>query len=76
MRLVPISARFHACIFSLAQNMPTLGLDYYPGQGGKVEQLFYDIGLADDTCRMDSFQVDWLVTALMRSTDTMAESMR
>ena len=67
-----VCMRFHACIFSLAQNIPTLGLDYYPGQGGKVEQLFNDLGLPDDTCRMDSLNADWLVNALMRSTETMA----
>lgn len=56
--------RFHAAIFSLSQGRPTFGIDYYPNQGGKVEQLFADLGKADDAVQIDKFTPDWLVDKL------------
>ena len=38
-----------------------LGIDYYPGAGGKVEQLFADAGEPGNACRMDAFTSEWLV---------------
>ena len=70
-----ITMRFHACIFSFTQNIPTLGIDYYPGQGGKVEQLFSDAKRPEDACRMDNFTVDWLLDGLERYESSMTESM-
>lgn len=63
-----IAMRFHACIFALTQNLPTLGIDYRPGTGGKVEQLFADRQKNEDVRRMDLFEEDWLVNALVRLT--------
>lgn len=59
-----ITMRFHASIFSLSQGVPTIGVDYYPGEGGKVEQLFHDRGLHDDVRRMDEVEKDWLFERL------------
>ena len=61
-----ITMRFHASIFALSQQLPTLGVDYYPGVGGKVEQLFQDMGLVDDVRRMDEVEVPWLVEGLQQ----------
>lgn len=59
-----IAMRFHAAIFALSQNLPTIGIDYYPGQGGKVEQLFHDRGLSDLARRLDEVDRDWLIGAM------------
>lgn len=59
-----ICMRFHACIFALTQQLPTIGLDYYPGQGGKVEQLFKDMDRSDEACRMDQMETEWLLDTL------------
>ncbi len=59
-----VAMRFHAAIFSLSQGRPTFGIDYYPNQGGKVEQLFADLGKADDAVQIDKFTPDWLVDKL------------
>ena len=61
-----LAMRFHAAIFAISQQRPAFGIDYYPGEGGKVEQLFEDIGRPDDAVRMDLFSSDWLVKKLQR----------
>lgn len=43
-----ISMRFHGCIFSLASNVPTIGLDYSTSENGKVYFLFKDLHLEQD----------------------------
>lgn len=70
-----ITMRFHACIFSFSQGIPTLGIDYYPGQGGKVEQLFSDAKKPEDACRMDDFTSNWLLNGLDRYSSSMTKSM-
>ncbi|MEE9426545.1 MAG: polysaccharide pyruvyl transferase family protein [Paracoccaceae bacterium] len=55
-----ITMRFHASIFCLSQGLGTVGIDYYPGQGGKVEQLFSDLGKEDLVRRMDQVDADWM----------------
>jgi len=64
---VAVAMRFHACIFALSQKVPVLGVDYYPGQGGKVEELFRDLGRPDDMRRIDTADTNWLVTRLQAS---------
>jgi polysaccharide pyruvyl transferase WcaK-like protein len=61
-----VAMRFHAAIFCLSQGVPTIGIDYYPGQGGKVEQLFHDFGLGDDVRRIDTSDADWMRDRLAR----------
>jgi polysaccharide pyruvyl transferase WcaK-like protein len=62
---VAVAMRLHACIFAMSQQLPLLGIDYYPGQGGKVEELFGDLDRAEDVRRMDTFESAWLVDRLM-----------
>lgn len=42
-----ITMRFHATIFSLSANTPTIGIDYSIGEEGKVGALMRDRGLED-----------------------------
>ena len=60
---------------SLSQEIPTLGIDYYPGQGGKVEQLFVDAKKPEDACRMDDFTTNWLLNGLDRHAPLMTKSL-
>lgn len=60
-----VAMRLHACIFSFSQGLPLLGVDYYPGQGGKVEQLFKDQNHATDVRRIDNFDGSWMVSSLL-----------
>lgn len=62
-----IAMRFHGAIFCLSQNLPTIGVDYYPGQGGKVEQLFRDRGLTDLARRIDEVDREWLIGAMRKA---------
>lgn len=71
-----ITMRFHASIFALSQELPTVGIDYYPGVGGKVEQLFQDLGLGDDVRRMDEAETDWLVERLQLKCESGPERAR
>jgi polysaccharide pyruvyl transferase WcaK-like protein len=59
-----IGVRFHACIFALSQGVPTIGADYYPGGGGKVQDLFRDLGKPDDVRVMDEITSEWLEARL------------
>lgn len=63
---VAITMRFHASIFMLSQNIPVLGIDYYPGEGGKVEQLFHDLGKIDYVRRIDTFESNWMINKLCK----------
>ena len=56
-----LTMRFHACIFAAAAGVGTLGIDYYPAMGGKVLELFADLGRKEDACRIDQFECDWFV---------------
>jgi len=60
-----IAMRLHAVIFSLSQSLPVLGIDYYPGQGGKVEELFADLERPDDVRRIDQMTAEWLSRSLL-----------
>jgi len=60
-----VTMRFHAAIFALSRGTPVLGIDYRPGQGCKVEQMFHDLERHGDVCRMESFDVDWMVGRLL-----------
>ena len=57
-----VTMRFHACIFAISQQIPTIGIDYQ--FGGKVEELFNDSGVADDVCRMENLEANWLKSRL------------
>jgi polysaccharide pyruvyl transferase WcaK-like protein len=59
-----VTMRFHACIFALSQGLPTLGIDYYPHAGGKVEELFADCVLPGDVSRVDILETRWLADKL------------
>jgi polysaccharide pyruvyl transferase WcaK-like protein len=59
-----VAMRLHACVFALSQGLPTLGIDYYPGQGGKVGQLFRDLGRPGDVRQIDAVDGEWLTERL------------
>ena len=56
-----VTMRLHASIFALSQGIGVLGVDYYPAMGGKVLELFSDLGREDDVCRIDQFESGWFV---------------
>jgi polysaccharide pyruvyl transferase WcaK-like protein len=60
-----VAMRLHACIFTASQNKPLFGIDYYPGDGGKVEQLFSDLGKPEHARRIDTFEPQWLTQHLL-----------
>ncbi len=59
-----VTMRFHASIFALSQDLPTIGIDYQAG--GKVENLFQDLGRPQDVCRMESLDASWLYNTTVR----------
>ena len=65
-----VAMRFHACIFSLSQKIPTIGIDYYAHAGGKVGELFNDFSKSQDATRIDTLETDWLIEKL----ESMAQS--
>jgi len=62
-----LTMRFHACIFAMSQGLPTIGIDYYPGVGGKVEQLFRDRELVEDVRRLDEADIHFMVERLLKN---------
>jgi polysaccharide pyruvyl transferase WcaK-like protein/MoaA/NifB/PqqE/SkfB family radical SAM enzyme len=64
-----IAMRFHACIFALSQDLPTIGIDYSQGQFGKVRELFIDFDLEERVCGIADFQPDWLVNTVQTMLD-------
>jgi polysaccharide pyruvyl transferase WcaK-like protein len=58
--------RLHAAIFSIAQNLPVIGIDYFAGTDSKLTQLFSDLDRADATSSMEDFTSSWLVAQLDR----------
>lgn len=61
---IAITMRFHASIFALSQNIPTIGIDYMHGSKGKVGELFSDMGLNNQVIRIDQFSCEWLIKQL------------
>lgn len=59
-----ISMRFHGCIFSLAQNIPTIGIDYSTSEKGKVYSLFEDRGLQSQVINIKNFKSERLIKIL------------
>jgi polysaccharide pyruvyl transferase WcaK-like protein len=59
-----ITVRFHASIFALSQGIPTIGVDYFPGVGGKVLELFSDLQREDDARVMDALTAEWVAERL------------
>jgi MoaA/NifB/PqqE/SkfB family radical SAM enzyme/polysaccharide pyruvyl transferase WcaK-like protein len=62
-----VTMRYHASIFSLSQERPTLGIDYQLGGSGKVGNLFAERGNARALRALD-FSVDELVDRLGKLT--------
>lgn len=55
-----VSMRFHATIFALSQNIPTLGIDYRIGKRDKVAAVLSDAGFPDNVTRIDQLDAPWL----------------
>jgi polysaccharide pyruvyl transferase WcaK-like protein len=64
-----LAVRFHACIFSISQGIPTIGGDYYPGGGGKVCELFKDLNMSDEVRVMDEITPEWLVERFQKNAE-------
>jgi polysaccharide pyruvyl transferase WcaK-like protein len=62
-----LTTRFHACIFSLSQGLPTIGIDHDPGVGGNIEQLFRDRELVEDVRRLDEADIHFMVERLLKN---------
>jgi polysaccharide pyruvyl transferase WcaK-like protein len=62
-----MAMRLHAAIFSLAADVPTIGIDYRVGRPGKVTELFVERGLARQVRRIDILDADWLAGQLVDS---------
>ncbi|MCI0468193.1 MAG: polysaccharide pyruvyl transferase family protein [Beijerinckiaceae bacterium] len=58
-----VAMRFHAAVFALAQRVPVIGIDYYPG--GKVCQLFSDLHRSSDAATVEGFKGAWLSGRLL-----------
>jgi polysaccharide pyruvyl transferase WcaK-like protein len=56
-----ISMRFHGCIFSLSNNVPTLGLDYSTSEKGKVYSLFEDFKIEKNVINIKDLNPEVLV---------------
>jgi polysaccharide pyruvyl transferase WcaK-like protein len=61
---VVITMRFHATIFSLAQNRPVVGIDYRVGKRDKVAALLDDFDQSGNCTRIDLLSADWLCERL------------
>ncbi len=59
-----VSMRFHATIFALSQNIPTLGIDYRIGKRDKVAAVLSDAGFPDNVIRIDQLDASWLIEKL------------
>ncbi len=58
-----VAMRFHACIFALHCQAPTIGIDYGIGQKTKVSELFDDHGLAG-VIGVADVTAEWLTAEL------------
>jgi polysaccharide pyruvyl transferase WcaK-like protein len=62
-----VAMRLHANVFGLALGRPMSAIDYYPGTGGKVGELYADIGHPECATRIDLFEPSWLGQRLSAS---------
>ena len=58
-----VAMRFHGAIFALTQNVPLIGLAFFPG-GKKVTELLNDVGRPEDASTVAAFTPEWLVDRL------------
>jgi len=56
-----ISMRFHGCIFSLSNNVPTVGIDYSTFEKGKVYYLFEDFNMGNNVINAKDIKTDILL---------------
>lgn len=61
---VCVAMRFHACIFALQCQVPTIGIDYGIGQKSKVSELFDDRGLKKEVIGVEDMKAEWLTAKL------------
>lgn len=55
-----VAMRFHGAIFALTQNVPLIGLAFFPG-GKKVTELLSDMGRSENVSTVAAFTPEWLV---------------
>jgi polysaccharide pyruvyl transferase WcaK-like protein len=62
-----LAMRFHACIFAMSQGLPSIGIDYNVGDGGKVLQLFRDRERVEDVRRLNVADIHFMVERLLKN---------
>jgi polysaccharide pyruvyl transferase WcaK-like protein len=61
-----ISMRFHGCIFSLVNHVPTVGIDYSVHGSGKVYELFQDLNLVQQIIGINEITSDILIERIRK----------
>ena len=67
-----IAMRFHAAIFSMSQNTPTIGVDYRIGKRYKVSAVMEDKGHGEHCTRIDLLNAEWVTNQLAEQTSKQA----
>ena len=63
-----VAMRFHAAIFALSRNLPTVGIDYQLPKHGKVWELMSERGLGGQVANISELSADWLCQQLRQIT--------
>ncbi len=71
-----IAMRFHAAIFAESQGKTPIGIEFFPPPGGKVTQLFAELGRPEDASTIAAFSSEWLVDRLRARTSGAKEPRR
>ena len=59
-----VAMRFHAAIFAESQGNAPIGIEFFPPPGGKITQLFAELGRPQDASTVAAFSSEWLVDRL------------
>jgi polysaccharide pyruvyl transferase WcaK-like protein len=62
-----LTMRFHACIFSMSQGLPTIGINYDPNVSGNIGQLFRDRERVEDVRRLNEVDIYFMVERLLKN---------
>ncbi len=71
-----VAMRFHAAIFAESQGKLPIGIDYFPPPGGKITQLFAELGRPQDASTAAAFSSEWLVDRLQARAHGSAQAVK